>query len=386
MLRISSLAAAGIALALVSPLHAQTPIRIGQTLSGQISTSDPKLEDNSHYDLFTYNGRAGERVTFTLRSRDFDAYLAVGRMSGGEFESLETDDDGGGDTDARVTITLPSAGVYTVRANTLGEGETGAYTLTAETAGPAPRITTTGTVRSGQTVTGTLNASDPKAEDDSYFDTWAYSGPAGQPITITLRSSDFDAFLGWGQISGGEWNSLESDDDGADGTNAQLTVTPDAGGTYYIRVNTLMAGETGSYTLTVEPSSGGKRPVASDNGGGTSAAAVAGAIQAGQTVRGQLDSSDATADDESYFDAWTYQGRAGERLVITMRSTDFDAYLNVGQGTGDEFESIESDDDSDGGTNARVTITLPRTGTYVIRANTLSAGETGAYTLTVARS
>lgn len=382
-LRATHLAAAGLALGLALPLHAQTPIRLGQTVNGQITATDRKLGDNTHYDLFTYQGRPGERVTFTLRSTAFDAYLAVGRLVSGELDAVESDDDGAGGTDARVTVTVPASGTYTVRANTLSEGETGAYTLSAQAAGPAPRIVVTGTIRPGQTVRGTLDASDGKAEDDSYFDTWTYAGPAGQPITITLRSSDFDAYLGWGQVVAGDWESAESDDDGAGGTDARLQVTPDGNGGYSIRVNTLGAGETGAYTLMVEAGNGGKpsRPVA----GGGVRRAVAGAIAAGQTVRGSLDAGDPKADDDSYYDAWTYQGRAGERLVITLRSSDFDAYLNVGEGQGDAFSSLQTDDDSQGGTDARVQITLPRTGTYVIRANTLGAGETGAYTLTVAR-
>jgi hypothetical protein len=374
MLR-TSLAAAGIALALALPLHAQSPIRVGQTLNGQITASDPTLDDDSHFDLFSYRGQAGERVTFTLRSSDFDAVLAVGRMNGGEMEVLESDDDGAGGTDARVTVAFPAAGMYVIRANTLSAGETGAYTLTAAAAGEAPRIVPTGTIRAGQTVRGTLDASDPQADDSSYFDTWTYVGAAGQPVTITLRSSDFDAFLGWGRLAAGDWTSLESDDDGGGGTDSRLEVTPDGRGGYSIRVNTLGAGETGSYTLTVtEGGAGG-----AGNGG------EAGTIAVGETVRGRLDESDPRADDESYFDAWTLEGRAGEQLRITLRSSEFDAYLNVGRGAGDDFESIQTDDDGDGGTDARVDITLPSTGRYVIRANTLTARETGAYTLTVAR-
>lgn len=121
------------ALALVAgaalPLQAQDRISVGQTVRGTLTSSSPTLDDDSHYAIYTLGGRSGQQVTVTLRSGDFDAYLAVGRMSKGQFEPIETDDDGAGGTDSRVTLTFPSTGDYAIRANTLAGGETGAFTL-----------------------------------------------------------------------------------------------------------------------------------------------------------------------------------------------------------------------------------------------------------------
>lgn len=117
-----------LAAASAGPMHAQT-IEPGQTISGALSASDPTLVDGSHYDLYRIAGVTGQAVTVTLRSSAFDAYLAVGRMSGGEFESLVQDDDGAGGTDSRVTVTFPAADEYLIRANSLSAGETGDYTL-----------------------------------------------------------------------------------------------------------------------------------------------------------------------------------------------------------------------------------------------------------------
>ena len=91
------------------------------------------------------------------------------------------------------------------------------------------------------------------------------------------------------------------------------------------------------------------------------------------------------APDDSFYDEWTFTGRAGDRVVITLRSGDFDAYMSFGR-QGDEWDALESDDDSGGGTDARLEVTLPANGIYVIRANTLSSGETGAYTLILERA
>ncbi len=107
-------------------------------------------------------------------------------------------------------------------------------------------------------------------------------------------------------------------------------------------------------------------------------------IAVGQTVRGSLAASDAKLGDDSYYDAYTLNGRSGQTVTVTLRSEAFDTYLAVGRMSGSTFESLGTDDDGAGGTDSRVVLTLPANGAYVIRANSLSAGSTGDYTLEVA--
>ena len=73
---------------------------------------------------------------------------------------------------------------------------------------------------------------------------------------ITLRSSDFDAYLGFGTRTGDAFAALDSNDDGPDGTNAELEVWVEGGTLYTIRANTFEAGESGRYSLTVTNISG----------------------------------------------------------------------------------------------------------------------------------
>ena len=70
------------------------------------------------------------------------------------------------------------------------------------------------------------------------------------------------------------------------------------------------------------------------------------AIAYGQTVNGALEATDQRADDESFYDAGVFNGRAGETVEIT----------------------------------------LPEDGEYVIRANSYTADQTGSYTLIVESS
>jgi hypothetical protein len=235
-----------------APVHAQGQLRKGETGSGTLSTSDRKLDDDSFYDMWTYRAQAGESVRITLKSTDFDAYLAVGRMDGDQFESDETDDDGAGGTDAEVKTTFREAGVYHIRVNSLSAGEKGAYTLLLEEGPATTPAVAQGQLSIGSSVSGSLTDDDPTLDDDSHYDLWTYRGRSGETLRITLRSAAFDAYLSFGQVEGDDFTEMESDDDGAGGTDAKLTVTLSSDGDFVVRVNSLSEGETGDYTLLLE--------------------------------------------------------------------------------------------------------------------------------------
>ncbi|MDY7013233.1 MAG: trypsin-like peptidase domain-containing protein, partial [Cyanobacteriota bacterium] len=99
----------------------------------------------------------------------------------------------------------------------------------------------------------------------------------------------------------------------------------------------------------------------------------------GENRRGTLSRGDNILPaDNSVFDLYSFEGRAGEVVNITMNSSEVDAYLILVAPGGDD---IAQDDDSAGGTNARIVATLPVDGTYWIVANSYQAGELGSYTL-----
>ncbi len=105
-----------------------------------------------------------------------------------------------------------------------------------------------------------------------------------------------------------------------------------------------------------------------------------GQVLKGQTIGGQLSLSDPRLSDNSVYQAWTYVGHKGERIQVDVMSSTFDAYAIIQDSTG---KRLASDDDSGGGTNARVVFTLPADGAYRIIANTYRQGTYGPYTLSV---
>jgi len=65
-------------------------------------------------------------------------------------------------------------------------------------------------------------------------------------------------------------------------------------------------------------------------------------------VDGRLDTGDAQLTDDSYFDLYVYRGQPGEAIVVTLRSSDFDAYLQGGSASGADVTMEDSDDDGAG--------------------------------------
>src|SRR5690606_30610961 len=108
---------------------------------------------------------------------------------------------------------------------------------------------TASVISAGQGITGRLGASSPTLSDDSPFEVWYITGRAGQTVTITMTSSDFDSYLHIGKL--GEQRMLANDDDSAGGNDAQLTFTFPSNGTYAIVANAFAAGASGSYRLQV---------------------------------------------------------------------------------------------------------------------------------------
>lgn len=100
-------------------------ISVGQTVNGTLAASDCQLPDDSYVDYYAFRLTSSTNVQIDLESSAFDAFLFLASSAG---VPIASDDDGGSGFNARITRQL-SAGVYVIFANSLDEGDTGAYTL-----------------------------------------------------------------------------------------------------------------------------------------------------------------------------------------------------------------------------------------------------------------
>jgi hypothetical protein len=238
--------------------------------------------------------------------------------------------------------------------------EVGAPSALAPTG--APRI-----IAPGETVTGRFTAAEPAVDDRSHYHLWRLQASPGERLIVTMRSEDVDAYLAWGAVTGDGWEERGTDDDGGGGRDARLVFTVPATGEYGIRANTFGSRERGTYTLSVEA-----RPAPSPV-----------PIRVGETLQGTLSEDDPVEEDGSFYDLYLVSGAPGERIVIDMRSTAFDAYLTGGRLVDGAVEPLHRNDDGGAGTDARLEVALDADGRYAVVANSFSSGMTGAYTLSV---
>lgn len=127
-----------IALALIFPTLttaqaielAQAPAREAEesrseSIDGTLGADDAVLDGGEYYEIYTFEGTEGQVIAIDLVSEEFDTYLVV---FGPDGERLAENDDGD-DSNARIWLTLPSTGTYTVWATSYGVGEVGSYQL-----------------------------------------------------------------------------------------------------------------------------------------------------------------------------------------------------------------------------------------------------------------
>ncbi|GLS01974.1 hypothetical protein GCM10007859_19940 [Brevundimonas denitrificans] len=352
-----------LALARGPELAAAQAIEIGGSVEGSLAEGDGNGVGGSTADTYRFSGQEGQRIRIDMSSEAFDTYVELfdaGRVS------LAEDDDGAAEgTNSRLIFTLPRTGVYFIEARAFSEA-TGAYSLSVTEVEPekAPEA-----LAFGSPIQGEISETDPKDSEDRGYDAFAFSGVAGQRVQAIMRSGDFDTYLQVGR-AGAEFEALASDDDGlGEGTDSRLSYTLPEDGDYVLRVSPLGSDGKGLYAL--ELNDRGPQP-------------LPGSVLVGATARGILTEADATAQDNSFYDAYRVTLKEDEKLLITMVSNEVDSFLVVGREQADgSFEVLGSDDDSLSDTHAKLEWTAPADGVYEVRAGTFQQGQTGAYALNV---
>lgn len=104
----------------------------------------------------------------------------------------------------------------------------------------------------------------------------------------------------------------------------------------------------------------------------------------GAAIQGALSTADLKLADDSFYDCHVVQTSPGTHYRAVMRSAAFDTYLAVGTGDCGGSAAL-TDDDGAGGTNSAISFVGDGQSWYV-RANSLEASTTGAYTLEIAET
>ena len=337
-------------------------IEIGDSIEGALTEDDGAGAGGDRADVYRFSGREGQRVRIEMKSSQIDAYLELFDVN---YASLAEDDDGGDGTNSRLTFTLPHTGAYIVEARAFTES-TGRYSLSISEVEPekAPEP-----LLFGSTIQGEIDTNDPTDDRGRGFDAYVFHGVSGQRIQAIMRSGDFDAYLQIGR-AGPEFSVLADDDDGlGEGTDSRLSFLLPEDGDYVLRPLPLGSDGRGLYSLELIDRGPQPQP---------------GSILVGSTARGVLTEADATAEDNSFYDAYRVVLKENDKLLITMVSNEVDSFLIIGREQADgRFEVLGSDDDGLSDTHAKLVWTAPADGVYEIRAGTFQQGQTGAYALTI---
>jgi len=235
----------------------------GQAVDAELSPHDTQRRSGKYEDVYTLQGRRGQRIQLDLAAPDFDAYLVV---NGPNAFFLSNDDAaGGGDaTDSRLVFELPADGAYRIAATTFRPGETGAYRLTASV--PAANVAVTAPVaaqpiRIGQTVSGRLAEGDGRLASGEYTDHYRFSARRGERVAITLTGAKLDPYLMLARPDGTSDANDDSRVDGQPSLNSRIDTVLAEDGDYVITVTTYRPGETGDYRLSIAPSPGHPRQI-----------------------------------------------------------------------------------------------------------------------------
>ena len=311
-----SLVAAALLVGATPRVHAQGQIAIGQAISNQLTAASPVNSDGRRYALWTFMGQAGQYVQIDMQSADIDCYLILQDQNGNQ---LQFNDDGGGGLNARISYTLPYAGVYRVMAMSFRTSGVmfGTYTLSVSSGGMmTPQVTqmamAPNAIAIGQSMMGQLTQASPVNNEGRRYAMWTFSGAAGQAVQIDMTSNELDCYLILQDEMG---NELSRNDDGGGGYNSRINYTLPRTGTFRIMAMSFRTSGVmfGTYTLALQGAMAMAPQVTPMGQPMGTPGGVVGTIQAGQQAQGVLSQADARYDEIIDFD--TTEARRKQALV-----------------------------------------------------------------------
>ncbi len=307
-------------------------------------------------DLWTFQGEAGDVVTISMLSEDFDSFLA---LFGPSQNYLICDDDGGEDFNASIEgFLLDDAGVYTIVAMEWMPDQGGPYSLSITSGGEGSM---TSPAESGSLSIGDMEAGSLAGRS---AEAWCFQGGMGDVVSIGARSADFDAVL---DLIGPDLHRVAWDNDSLGGDDALITglTLPDSGG-YTAVVRGLFGETSGAYEIGTAMGTG--IPGWEAFGPATEAN-----LFYGDTVYGDLR--------RAAGEQWVFSASAGDNVDITLTSDDFDPLLAL---FGPEGDYLTCDDDGGVDLGARISgIPLPVSGLYTIDVLSYLPDSLGEYTLSL---
>lgn len=341
---------AGLVLLAASPAIAQDMLYQGDSKVGLLTPDEYTINGRS-YDCYRLDAREGQLVTIDLKGGQYDTYLEVARGETCSSPATFTDDDGGGDGDARLTVQIQS-GPYIVRAMMYRPGEMGTYTLSAISSRPTTPI------RPGEMIRGRWETGDMIDEDDRY-DCHVFDGVAGQTVMVNIDGDSFNTGVSLHQGEGcGEYSDIAESERSFINRRASLTRRLDRSGKYSIRALGNASSSAGQYSLQFV------------NISEANAAGASYRLSGGDMIIGLLEVGDRAAE-VGLFDCFVIQNASGKVIRAVLVTPDFPPALLVHQGATCDGEVRNVAMIPEPG-KVELGYRLPDAGAYSIRARSAS--------------
>jgi hypothetical protein len=327
--------------------------------------------------VYSFRGEPGRRYDARLRSADFPTYVVLARTVGGITEPFaETNGVADG---SRLRFSVPTAGEYLLIAQSVTDDGTGSFTLSLDTLpAPRPRIAE---LRVGDRVEGKVTEEDFELAFDGVvtrgnYDLYRLRGTPGQRLHVRMEGSTWRPTLSAGTLQDGRYvPEVFEHTKELHWEPSQMLLTIPASGEYLVQA-AAQDGEFEAYTLEVEEDK--------EEEIGPSVAPVRIALSRGLPVDGRLEVGNPHYPDGRWYHEYSFTGRPGELVRVTLQSRAFDAHLLVGRMEEGEFREMRSEDNTCGsGTDAALDVEVPPDGVLVLIATSARPGGRGAYRIRV---
>ncbi len=319
------------------PLTGQPPVDAPVIAYNEIK--EGVIDEPDAVDEWVFNAQAGDRVNVVLNGQ-FDSYLELYNPDG---ELVTSNDDSSSSlTAALFDVQLAKAGPYTIKVRGY-DNDRGSYALALT--GGHPTVGG-GPLNSGESRSVMLS-------DQGYK--WRYQGQQGTYLNIGIEGAGgVDSVL---SLYGPNGDLLTSDDDSGGNLNPEIIdFALPTSGMYTVRAATIAGSGLVTLTLSASEQSSGGGPLAVGKG-------QLGALKPGREHR------------------WTFTGKTGEIVNISLVSPEFDTFLEL---RSSQDAILAENDDGPDGTNALISsVALPTNDTYIVVVRSATGDTGGAYELTV---
>lgn len=334
-----------------------TPISSGQVVSGSLAPTDCRsigLGSRHFADYYSFSGQSGQRVDILITAASYDDFLILYGPLG---QPLAQNDSSGGNDKAWISTRLPMDGLYVLEVTSDFSQVSGNYSFRLNTECSVMEIS------NGQILSGSLTDADCASlhlGTGHWADRYSFYGIANQRVDILTLAASFDDFVAlYGPIG----ELIAQNDSSGGNDKAWISTTLPTSGVYTLEVTSDFSFVRGNYQfrLNVE-------------------CAIT-PIHNGQTLSGSLTDADCASlrlGRGHWADRYTFRGTAGQAVELRTTASSFDDFLVL---YGPIGQVVAQDDSSGGSDRARLRVTLPMSGAYIVEMTSDFSFERGNYTL-----